>query len=564
MRVIMSAIVHILCGPAGCGKTQRLRERYRASVRDAIGAALWIGPTIRYVEAVRPSLFDGLDSWLAPHLFTFQDWVEEIIRVNDPTAKPLSNVQRRLLADDVVSQLRAEGELSHFHRIIDTRGFGEGVFAFLAELKRNEIRPEQLAKAVAQYTGGKPSGSDVARKAHQCALIYSEYHQRLVRHHLYDLEGRYWHARDLLALGFHRPFDNVRAVFVGGFTELSRVQHEILASLATWVEELWITLPNEPGDERAELFTRPRLTLERLHILRPQVEFLPDRPQPEPNGQPALPTGLAHVERQLFRPLRSVVQAARAEGIRLLEAPGMLGETRMVAREIKSLLASGVAAEDILVTLRELLPYADLIREVFAEYGLPIDVEGTETLIRNPAVATLLRALRLPGEDWPFAGVTALLRSTYFHPDWPEMQGDAAMAQHAEALLRLIGEPHGRAAYLKAVDLWADQPPAGLEDEQADESRRRRTHELALKCRPFLQRFFQVWDEVPARGTLPSMPVRCVASQKPWVSTALPRKTRATPAPWNDSGPSWTSGFGSTGNFRAPNGRATRGSSSTH
>ena len=32
----------------------------------------------------------------------------------------------------------------------------------------------------------------------------------------------------------------------------------------------------------------------------------------------------------------------------------------------------------------------------------------------------LFCALRLPEEDWPFAGVTALLRNTYFRPRWPE------------------------------------------------------------------------------------------------------------------------------------------------
>src|SRR5207247_2551474 len=118
-------------------------------------------------------------------------------------------------------------------------------------------------------------------------------------------------------------------------------------------------------------------------------------------------------ERQLFRPLRSVVISDNAEGINCIEAPGMVGETRMVARRIKTLLLEGTPAADIMVTMRDVLPYADLVREVFAEYEIAVDVEGTEPLLRNPAVATLLRALRLPDEDWPFAAVTALLRSGY-------------------------------------------------------------------------------------------------------------------------------------------------------
>jgi RecB family exonuclease len=188
------------------------------------------------------------------------------------------------------------------------------------------------------------------------------------------------------------------------------------------------------------------------------------------------------------------------DGLLLLEAPGMLGEARMAARQIKMLLTGGTPAEEILVTLRDLPPYADLLREVFGEYGIPVDIEGTEPLTRCPAVATLLRALRLPDDDWPFAAVTALLRSSFFRPSWPETHADPEVAQHAEVLLRLLGEPRSRDAYREAVRRWAEDPPPGLEDEQAEESRRMRTHALAQRCRPFLERFFRAWDGAPQQA----------------------------------------------------------------
>ncbi|MBV9123173.1 MAG: exodeoxyribonuclease V subunit gamma, partial [Planctomycetes bacterium] len=325
--------------------------------------------------------------------------------------------------------------------------------------------------------------------------LYTEYQNRLIAHHLYDLEGRFWYARDLLSRDQRRPFEKVRAVFVDGFTDFTRTQHEILDALSRWVEDIWITLPYEPDPGRTELFTRPRTTLERLRHLEPRMESL------SASGQ-GIPAGLAHVERQLFRPVRSIQQADRAEGIRCLTAPGLVGEVRLGAREIKTLLLEGVPAEEILVAVRDLAPYADLVREIFTDYGIPVDIEGTEPLLRNPAVATLLRVLRLPDEDWPFAAVTALLRSTYFCPAWPEVEGRPDLAQQAEALLRLLGEPRGREAYLKATESWAERPLPGLEDEQAEESRRQRTHELAKRCRAFLQHFFRAWEGAPAQATL--------------------------------------------------------------
>ena len=56
----MTAAVHILCGPAGAGKTQRLLARYREVAQTGLGAALWLGPTHRNVEGLRECLLQAL------------------------------------------------------------------------------------------------------------------------------------------------------------------------------------------------------------------------------------------------------------------------------------------------------------------------------------------------------------------------------------------------------------------------------------------------------------------------------------------------------------------------
>jgi ATP-dependent helicase/nuclease subunit B len=497
---LMSATVHILRGSVP------LLERYRAAA-SVPGAALWLGPTRRAVEAVRETLLNS-PALIGPRLFTLQDFADDVVRANDPDARPLSDVQRRLLADDLVADLHRRKELSHFDRVADTRGFTEGVFALLAELKRAEVWPAQFARACYRrgYRGRHVARTinrhAISRKDRQCARLYARYQQQLRRLHLFDLEGRLWYARDLLARGRRRPFEEVRAVFVDGFTDFTRTEREILLGLCEWVKEIWLALPDEEGDERAELFARPRAVIEHISALsreRPASALVQSA-----GGTLAdkLPAGLAHVERQLFRPIRAITRSADGDGLLLIEAPGMLGEVRLVAREVKALLLQGTPAEEVLLTARELVPYADLVREVFAEYGIPLDVEGAEPLARNPALAALLRALRVPEDGWPFAAVTALLRSSYVRPDWPETREIADVAQRAEALLRLLGQSRHREAYLRAVDHWADEPSPAPPDEQAEATRRDRIHKWAVQCRPFLRRFFAAWDDAPGRAPL--------------------------------------------------------------
>jgi ATP-dependent helicase/DNAse subunit B len=480
-------------------------ERFRARLAAAPGSALWLAPAVRAVEAVRDRLLDWAAALFGARLHTFHEVLEEVVRANDPAARPLGAVQRRLLAEDLVAELAAASRLPHFAAVAETRGFTEGVLGLLTDLQRNAVPADQFAGAA-------------GAKERQCARLYEHYRRELRGQHLHDADGLAAAAGELLRRGARRPFEAVRAVFVDGFSDFTRSQHEFLEGLCGWVEELWVALPGEAdcppgsagvppafrpeggrdarapgGDGRAELFARPRATLERLAPLRPRVEVVSD-------GEPARPAGLAHLARQLFRPLQSVEQSGDTAGVECVEAPGALGEARLVARRITALLRDGTPPDDVLAVLRDVAPYADLLGEVFDEYEIPYEMEGSEPLTRNPAAALFLRAVRLPEDDWPFTGVTALLRNTYFRPRWPEAAGETAT--RAEALLRLLGKPRGRDAYLTAVERWAEQQQPGLEDEQAEESRRRRTHELAKECGLFLRRFFHAWDAAPGRAPL--------------------------------------------------------------
>jgi ATP-dependent helicase/DNAse subunit B len=464
------ATLRIIAGPCAEANTAQLLVAKRES-------GLWIAPTRRAAMVLKER------SGKTPH--TFQQVADEIVHRNDAGARPLSDTQRRLLLDDVIAELDGHGTLPHYHRIVETRAFPEMTLGAIAELKHSGIAPEEFTAVAA------------TDRERQTASIYAAYQQRMRRHHLYDQEGRVWYASRLLGDGCGIPFASARTVIVDGFAGFTPMQRRLLEALASLVEELWLAFPDEPTNDRAEMFARPRTTILSFAPLQPAVEMvesLADRP-----------AGLAHLGRQLFRPRKTVQGSADAAGLLCLEAPGLVGEARMVAREIRQRLDAGTPPDDILVTMRDLMPYADLLREVLDEYEIPVDVEGTEPLARVPAIAMLLRTLRVPDDDWPFADVTAVLRSGWFRPRWPEVAADPEVASHAEALLRLLGEPRGRAVYLRAVRHWGEKVHPGLEDEQALKSRRQRTHELAKRCGPFLERFFHAWDNIPARGTLPRM-----------------------------------------------------------
>ncbi len=285
----MSAGVRLLCGPAGSGKTERLLDLFRQRTRSLPGSALWLGPTHRAVEAIRSRLLLNGSSLVGPRLHAFAEFFDEVIRCNDPTVRPLSGVQQRLLLEEVIGRLADRDRLSYFRSVLETRGFTEELLGLLGELKRQQVSPADLARALRR--GGREGRAEpgLSDKDRQCARVFAHYERELQRQKFLDFEGRPARALDLLRQGAVRPFQTVRTVLVDGFADFTAAQFQALRLLAGRVEEIWITLLDEPTPERTELFTGPRATRDRLqNSLGAGIEWLETTQAPSATRGPPL------------------------------------------------------------------------------------------------------------------------------------------------------------------------------------------------------------------------------------------------------------------------------------
>ncbi len=451
--------VTILAGAARSGKTGRLIDAYRAVLASGpMGAALWLSPTYRAATEIRRQLVTGpLAGCLSPHCLTFDRFAARVLDGSPRNLRAISPPLVRVLLRGLVAEVRARGELRYFEPIADSAGFLDLLVGFIQEFKRLEIWPQELAQA---------RGRRASPKDRELLKLYEAYQQLLNKHDLYDAQGQFWSARALLNEGHLGPFARLRHVFVDGFTDFTRTEHEMLQILAGRVDSLTISLPVEDGDRRPQLFSKSAKTVAELQLRHPQLklERLPRRRLASP--------ALSHLEENLFINPRQLRAATESKGIEVVPAAGATDEIESLARRIKWLLVHGddslperpVPPEDILVVFRSLTDAADIVQEVFAEFGIPVAVGRHPPLGRAPALAALLAWLRLDLEDWPFRQVLRLLGHNFFRPVWPEWQAGQGPAA-AERLVRALRIPSGRARLLAAVERVAQNRGDDVTDE---------------------------------------------------------------------------------------------------
>ncbi len=483
--------ITVILGPARCGKTTRLVEAYRGVLAaQPLGSALWLSPTHRSATITsRQVIGESLVGCFSPNCLTFDQFASRVLDASPLQARPISLLLQRQILPRLIDQAVARGELRYFAPIADKPGFLDLLVRTIQELKRLEIWPEELAAAYAP----RPPDKD-----RELCLLYDQYQQLLTRHHWYDAQGRFWLAREELRERWPAPLVALRHVFVDGFTDFTRTEHEMLDIVAERVESLSISLPGEPNSIRGDLFAKSAQTLAELSRRHPRliVEEMRRRPLAWPS--------LTHVEHNLFGNPRQVTPALDVEGIEVVAAGGTTHEIELLAARIKRLLAQGdpdaggvrVRPDEILVVLRSLDDTADQLREVFAQFGVPIALGVNPSLGRAPVLAALRQWLRLSLDDWPFRQLLAVLMHNYFLPSWPEWrQGRAAAA--AEQAVHRLQIPSGRAELIAALRTRAQHTP------HPDDDVRLASIEQALLAVPLLERMGQTLDALPQTATLP-------------------------------------------------------------
>lgn len=462
--------VNLILGPARSGKTAKALARYSAALdswRKAPAGPqhIWIGPTPSALNDVRDRLADlARGAWLNPRTATFATLAQEIIAQGDIQVRPISPLEKLRILAHVVENLLDSRQLKHFAGVATTPGFLRQVGAAIADLKRRDVWADEFGEQ-----SRTPRDQDFS-------AIYSAYQEHLLRYQLYDAEGRFWAAREVLEASpaslsppasLPRKWGELRygLVVLDGFADFTLAQHDLLRILADHCQELLITLPADAGAEpRTLLFDKPRRTLEQLEKSFPHLQ------RETASESRFLSAGLAVVERNMFRddpivppPLYPGEGLGEGNlGLSIIAASSVQGEIREIVRRVKQLLLTGGARpHEIAVVFPSVDDVAVRVREVFDDFDLPLALESRRRLSELPFTRTLFKLLRLVAEDWPFELLLDIVGDQNLFISPSENDSQAAI----ESCIRRGQLPAGRKLLLDQIRVWAD---TDTEDKEPD------------------------------------------------------------------------------------------------
>jgi ATP-dependent helicase/DNAse subunit B len=461
----------LVTGPANAEKARVVLDGYRTALRRG-EAPILVVPTRADVERYRGELAGG-GVVFGAQVVRFGWLLDEVARRGGVRGRPLPALARERVAAAAV----AATPLRALAASAATGGFVSALLRLVDELEELRVTPQRLTQALRAWAGGP--GGDPGRRAYaeEVAGLYAAYRRRLER--LGRLDGPLHGCAALDVMRESPAAWGETPVFLYGFDDLSALQRDAVQTLAATGAPVVLSLAYERG---RMAFSGRATTFEELR--HDGVEHVALHARAE-HYAPAARAALHHLERELFElpvaeRLFDPVPVDPGDAVSLLQGGGERAELELVAAQIARLIGEeGFAAGEIAVVLRDPLPVAPLLIEVFGALGVPVAIDRGAAFGHTALGRGLVALLRCALLDGSAEDLLAWLRT-------PGLLRRPQLADALEVAARQAGA-HSAVA---ARALWEDEHWTLDAIDRVRDAHRRGAGELLARLRDELATLF--------------------------------------------------------------------------
>ncbi|RKH52071.1 PD-(D/E)XK nuclease family protein [Corallococcus llansteffanensis] len=371
------------------------------------------------------------------HLLTWDDFVHTLGGAGELNRRPCPATAARA----VVAGLGTSLGSTPFGDYVREPAFARAAAEVLLDLKAGRLSARELQDAAEVLPPERRT------RVRVLARLYHLYEQRLAELGLADREDVLRGAREALDRGaWPAGWDGVTGLVLHGVYDVRPSKLELLLGLAAACESRRVLLRVETpvgGSPVADAalaalfraFENRGETMPHVDLFKADVTF---------EGRPFTDLG-----RHLFSPraARDVLKDA-VQGLSVWNATSAREEARVVARDVRRLMASGSAPGDIAIAYRDLGPEAGWLAEALGELGVPVRLPWGEPLALAGPVRLALELPVLIEDGFPAERVAEIVASRYV-PSLSRGGPDAPAALFALAAARddRLGATRGKGAY---------------------------------------------------------------------------------------------------------------------
>ena len=300
--------------------------------------------------------------------------------------------------------LDKDKELSYFDLLAEKPGFIKAMASLVSQFSSSGATKEEIDFVLRNWKSEsdqyeKKREGILADKDNGVRNVYLLYHYYLKNNKWYDLEGLYRLVLDILR-SEKQPKLIWKKIYFSDFYSFDRLQIEFIRALARYCD-ITVGMVYEQGtaekpleQEREKFFEATRDSYQSLLVgfdNREQeagsaVQVVEREIAADELGYPPVAADIAQL-----RKLGEDAAPVTAENVKLYKFKSREAEMRWVLADVKQKLRSGVAAQDVLVAVRDLSTYSGL-RRLTDEYGLPVSLPLTSSLAAQP-LAKIIRLL---------------------------------------------------------------------------------------------------------------------------------------------------------------------------
>jgi len=407
--------LRLLIGSAGSGKTHRCLQEIGDQVRNQPA-----GPPLTLLVPEQSSFFmerrlaslPGLNGSFRAQACSFRRLAHLLLQETGGALRPfLSETGKQMVLRHVLEENL--GLLQVFSRVSRQPGFTRSLAGALSELKRQCLSGRDLQTITCKL----PNQPLLQSKVLELGILQGGMN--------YELTEKFIDPDDVLSLMAEKltaasPLAGGE-VWIDGFRSFTPQEYGVLLQLLRISRQVTVTLCLDPDVsdeyERGGIFASSRRTWQELRDragrlaagdphqeLEIEIIELSGDNKPAGDGRRsrfAADSGLAHLERNLFRWQPAAQYPRAVPEIQLVAAQNRRAEVEGAARKLITLARDrNLRWREMMVLVRDWEPYQDLLEQVLTEYGVPCFLDRKRSVRQHPLLELLRSAVETLAGNW--------------------------------------------------------------------------------------------------------------------------------------------------------------------